>query len=215
MVPALDSAGRGAGVAPPTAGGVAAGHNDRVGDENLTGQLLVATPRISEGVFHRSVVLLLHHGEDGAQGIVLNHPLEATIESVLPGWQEVATHPQRVFQGGPVGLDSALGLVTVPGSSEEPLGIKRLFGGVGLVDLDAPPVVVRAEIAGLRIFAGYAGWSPDQLEEEIREGSWYVVDAEGRDAFTDTPESLWVEVLRRQRSQIALVSTFPADPTMN
>ncbi len=181
----------------------------------LTGQLLVATPRIEEGVFHRSVVLLLHHGAGGAQGLVLNHPLEASVDAVLPGWQEVATHPRRVFQGGPVGLDSALGLVTVPGSGEEPMGVRRLFGGVGLVDLDAPPVLVGAEIAGLRIFAGYAGWSADQLESEIHEGSWYVVDAEGRDAFTDTPEGLWADVLRRQRSQLALVSTYPADPTMN
>lgn len=181
----------------------------------LTGRLLVATPQITEGVFHRSVVLLLHHGEDGAQGLVLNRPLDAPVDTVLPGWQEVATHPQRVFQGGPVGLDSALGLVTVPGGVGEPLGIKRLFGGVGLVDLDAPPVVVQSEIAGLRIFAGYAGWSAQQLESEIEEGSWYVVDAESRDAFTDTPEGLWVQVLRRQRSRLALVSTYPADPAMN
>lgn len=184
--------------------------------ENLTGRLLVATPRIEEGVFHRSVVLLLHHSDDGAQGIVLNRPLEADIDSVLPGWEEAATHPQRVFQGGPVGLDSALGLVTVPGDvSEDPLGIKRLFGGVALVDLDAPPVLINPEIAGLRIFAGYAGWGAGQLESELTEGSWYVVDAEGRDPFSSAPEELWTEVLRRQRSQLALVATFPDDPSMN
>lgn len=183
--------------------------------DSLTGQLLVATPQIGDGIFHRSVVLLLHHDEDGAQGVILNRPMDADIEAVLPGWQEHATRPQRLFQGGPVGLDSALGLVTVPGDGAEPLGVKRLFGGIALIDLDTPPVLVIPEIAGLRIFAGYAGWSPGQLEVEIRTGSWYVVDAENRDAFSDDPAGMWVRVLRRQRDQLAFVATFPEDPSMN
>jgi putative transcriptional regulator len=186
-----------------------------VDGDTLTGRLLVSTPQIAEGVFHRSVVLLLHHDEDGAQGIILNRPMDAEIEAVLPGWQEHATKPQRLFQGGPVGLDSALGLVTVPGAGEEPLGVKRLFGGIALVDLDVPPVLVIPEIAGLRIFAGFAGWSPGQLEVEIHTGSWYVVDAEARDAFTDDPAGMWVRVLRRQRDPRAFAATFPVDPSMN
>lgn len=131
----------------------------------LAGRLLVATPQIGEGVFHRSVILMLHHDADGAQGVVLNRPMEAPVDAVLPAWQEHVTPPGVLFEGGPVGLDTALGLVTVPGGGEEPLGVKRLFGGVGLVDLDTPPVLVLPEIAGLRIYAGYAGWSPGQLED--------------------------------------------------
>jgi putative transcriptional regulator len=95
------------------------------------------------------------------------------------------------------------------------MGVKRLFGGVGLVDLDTPPELVMPEVAGMRIFAGYAGWSPGQLEEEVDSGSWYVVEAEGRDAFDDDPQSLWVRVLRRQRDHLAFVATFPVDPEMN
>lgn len=182
---------------------------------DLSGRLLVATPQISAGVFRRSVVLMLHHDGEGAQGIVLNRPLEARVDAVLPMWQEHVTRPGVLFEGGPVGLDSALGLVTVPGDLGEPMGVKRLFGGVGLVDLDTPPVLVMPEVAGLRIFAGYAGWAAGQLEGEVRSGSWYVVDAEGRDAFTDSPESLWVRVLRRQRDHLAFVSTFPEDPSLN
>jgi putative transcriptional regulator len=181
----------------------------------LSGRLLVATPQISDGVFHRSVVLLLHHDSEGAQGVVLNRPMEARVDAVLPMWQEHVTKPGVLFEGGPVGLDSALGIVTVPGDIEEPMGVKRLFGAMGLVDLDTPPVLVMPEVAGLRIFAGYSGWSPGQLEEEIRLGSWYVVDAEARDAFSDSPHDLWVRVLRRQRNHLAYVSTFPPDPDMN
>jgi putative transcriptional regulator len=160
---------------------------------DLSGSLLVATPQISDGVFCRSVVLLLHHDAEGAQGVVLNRPMDARIDAVLPDWQAHATAPSVLFEGGPIGLDSAL----------------------GLVDLDTPPAIVVPEVAGLRIFAGYAGWSSGQLEDEVSSGSWYVVESEGRDAFDDDPEQLWTRVLRRQRGHLAFVATFPTDPEMN
>ena len=156
------------------------GQNGRVSQTHTTGQLLVATPQIEEGVFRRSVVLVLHHDDDGAQGLVLNRPIDADVDAVLPGWEEHATRPAKVFQGGPVQLDSALGLVAVPGDSPEPTGVRRLFGSVALVDLDTPPTLVVPEVAGLRIFAGYAGWSPGQLEDEIVTGSWFVVGSRER-----------------------------------
>ena len=183
--------------------------------DNATGKLLVATPQTGGKVFRRSVVLVLQHDEEGAQGVVLNHPLHASVSAVLPSWQEYVTHPSNVFQGGPVALDSALGLVTVPGDQQEPVGVRRLFGGLGLVDLDVPPQVVMPGVAGLRIFAGYAGWSDGQLEQEIREGGWYVVESEARDAFTSEPQTLWATVLRRQRGNLAFAATLPEDPTMN
>jgi putative transcriptional regulator len=182
---------------------------------HTTGQLLVATPQIEEGVFSRSVVLVLHHGDDGAQGVVLNRPIDADVDDVLPGWEQHASHPAKVFQGGPVQLDSALGLVAVPGDSPEPTGVRRLFGSVALVDLDTPPVLVVDELSGLRIFAGYAGWSPGQLEQEIETGSWWVVDTESGDAFTDAPEGLWQRVLRRQPDPLRWVAWYPSDPTLN
>ena len=78
----------------------------------FAGRLLVAAPQIEEETFRRSVVLLLHHDEEGAQGVILNRPLEADIDAVLPGWKSVASTPKTVFQGGPVELNSAIGLVT-------------------------------------------------------------------------------------------------------
>jgi Putative transcriptional regulator len=183
--------------------------------DNATGKLLVATPQTGGKVFRRSVVLVLQHDEEGAQGVVLNHPLHAPVSAVLPSWQDYVTDPPNVFQGGPVALDSALGLVTVPGDQQEPMGVRLLFRGIGLVDLDVPPLVVMPGVAGLRIFAGYAGWSDGQLEQEIQDGGWYVVESEARDAFTPEPETLWSTVLRRQRGNLALVASLPEDPTMN
>ncbi len=181
----------------------------------LAGRLLLATPEISDGIFHRSVVLVLHHDDSGAQGVVLNRPLDASVEAVLPGWQDLLTAPGNLFQGGPVQLDSAIGLVTVPGPSAPPVGVRRLFGTVCVIDLDTPPELVGSGLAGMRVFAGYAGWSGGQLEGEIATGSWYVVAAESRDAFTDDPERLWAGVLRRQPDELAWMATYPADPELN
>lgn len=185
----------------------------------LAGRLLVATPRTGGDIFRRSVVLLLHHDEQGAHGLVLNKPIGAPVGRVLPAWHEHVSEPAQLFQGGPVGLDTALGLVTVPGGSHEtdsePLGIRLLFGSVGVVDLDVPPEVVMSAVAGMRVFAGYSGWSGGQLENEIDDDGWYVVDPEVHDVFTEKPDDLWREVLRRQPGRLAWVATYPDDPTQN
>lgn len=182
---------------------------------HLTGHLLLATPKLREPTFRRAVVLLLDHGEEGAMGVVLNRPLQVQVAAVLPDWQEHATAPGVLFQGGPVGLDSALGLVAVPGDGPEPVGVRRLCGALGLVDLDVEPLSVVYGLCGLRVFAGYAGWSAGQLEGEIADGAWYVVESEARDPFTPQPTALWPHVLRRQRGDLAYVATYPDDPTQN
>jgi putative transcriptional regulator len=181
----------------------------------IVGRLLVASPALVDANFRRAVVLMLDHSDDGALGLVVNRPMDVDVSSVLPAWQPHTTAPGRLFQGGPVQLDSALGLVAVPGTGSQPIGVRLLIGSVGLVDLDAPPEVIAPGLAGLRIFAGYAGWSAGQLESEISQGAWYVVDSEPRDAFTDRPERLWREVLRRQRGRLAMMSTYPDDPNLN
>ena len=111
--------------------------------ERATGRLLVATP-LTGGDFERAVVLVLHHDDEGAHGLVLNEPLEARVDAVLPQWQDFVTAPGVLFRGGPVGMDTAMGLVSLPGhEGDAPLGTRLLFGGIGLVDLDAPaPLVV-------------------------------------------------------------------------
>jgi putative transcriptional regulator len=123
-----------------------------------------------------------------------------------------------VFQGGPVGRDSALALAARLGSKgeeNEPLGFRHVHSGIGLVDLDTPAELIAGEIAVMRIFAGYAGWGSDQLEAEIEQGAWFVVDAEPRDLASDAPERLWTEVLRLQPPPLAMVATFPEDPSLN
>jgi putative transcriptional regulator len=182
----------------------------------------VASPALADPNFDRAVVLLLDHDEEGTLGVVLNRPTPVGVGDVLEPWATLAGAPPVVFQGGPVSLDSALALAVVPGEARsrdaedgEPLGWRRVHGAIGLVDLEAPPELLAAELGSLRIFAGYAGWGPGQLEDELVEGAWYVVESEPGDVSAPDPEQLWRSVLRRQRSELAMVATYPDDPSLN
>jgi putative transcriptional regulator len=99
-----------------------------------------------------------------------------------------------------------------------PAGWTPLTGVVGAVDLDREPADLLGTVLALdalRVFAGYAGWGPGQLEHELRLGGWLVLKAEPDDAFTAKPATLWSRVLRRQGGELALLHTMPADPTHN
>lgn len=186
--------------------------------EPAPGNLLIASPTLSDPHFARTIVLLLDAGHDGALGVVLNRPSQVTVGEVLAGWADVVSGPGVLFQGGPVETDSALAIADVAVTDrdeDEPVGWRRVFANVGLVDLDAPVELLAPAFSGLRIFAGYAGWSAGQLEDEIAEGAWYVVPAESHDAFQADPDRLWVEVLRRQGGQLAMLATMPVEPNLN
>ena len=189
-------------------------------DGIVVGRLLVATPLLDDPNFRRGVVLVVEHDpQEGTLGVVLNRPTEVPVDRVLPPWATLVTGPSVVFQGGPVALDSALALARVPGA-QDPLGWRALEGvpspsRLGLVDLDAPPEVLAAEVTEFRVFAGYAGWSAGQLRSEIEEGAWFVLPSEPHDVFIDDPERLWRQVLRRQGGELAIVATFPDDPSLN
>lgn len=181
--------------------------------EFVRGQLLVATPIIDAGVFRRSVIYVLDHDDSGALGVVVNHPLTSDVADILPDWVPSVNAPASVFEGGPVATDSALA-VGVVRDANQTTGWQQVIGRIGLVDLEGPAPEPGTFI-GIRVFAGYAGWSPGQLEEEISEGSWVVVDAEDEDLLSASPDRLWHKVLRRQESDIRFMSTYPSDPEMN
>lgn len=179
------------------------------------GALLVAHPSLLDPNFRETVVLLLNHSDDGSLGLVLNRPLVSDVVDVLPAWHDHVSEPPHLFQGGPVGLDSAIGLARLPGDDSEPPGLKRLTGSIAVVDLDAPPEIVAPAAAGLRIYAGHSGWGAGQLDDELDEGAWFVLDSEVGDAFRAETDTLWRDVLLRQTSTVALVATFRTDAEVN
>jgi len=187
------------------------------------GRLLVATPLLGDANFRRTVVLIVEHEDvQGTLGVVLNRPTAIGVGQVLEEWTELASEPSVVFRGGPVAPNSALALALIPGipGRDEPAGWRALDGApalarLGLLDLDTPPQLLTSVITSLRVYAGYAGWSPGQLEAEIDQGAWYVLAAQPGDVFAAEPELLWRQVLRRQDGDLAFLATYPDDPTMN
>ena len=179
-----------------------------------TGRLLIATPRMEDPNFARSVILVLDHDEDGALGVVLNRASSITVLETLDDWVDLAASPRVVFGGGPVEPTAvvALGAARAGVATD---GATAILDRVRLVNLEEDPALAAADLERIRLFAGYAGWSPEQLEEEIEEGAWYPVDAEPGDVFTPEPDRLWRTVLRRQSTPLRMLATYPDDPALN
>jgi putative transcriptional regulator len=187
---------------------------------SLKGQLLVATPALGDPNFDKTVIFVLEHNAEGALGLVLNRPTDTDFVDPLPDWYGFAAYPPVVFVGGPVAHQSAIGLARVArvaaSDAGEPVdGFVPVLGTIGTVDLSMRPEDLRPEVEEVRVFAGYAGWSDDQLEAEIDAGAWFVVSARPDDALSTNPEGLWSQVLRRQPGRLALFANFPPDPALN
>lgn len=189
-------------------------------EQSLSGRLLAASPQLGDPNFRRTVVLIVEDDPDeGTLGVVLNRPTEVPLDQVLESWTPLATGPRVVFRGGPISPNSALALALVDGG-DEPVGWRSLDGTpmmarLGLIDLGAPPELLAGGITSMRVFAGYAGWGSGQLRDEIESGAWFVLPGEPSDAFVADPSGLWRAVLRRQGGDLAMVATFPDDPSWN
>jgi len=208
-----DHAGRGhdAGVADGDVGPAGGAPAD------LTASLLVASPRLEDPNFSRTVVLILDHGGEGALGVVLNRPTSLDVDEILQPWQEQAelTPPAHVFRGGPVSPDAVIGLARAAAGIPPEAGWRAVIGRVGTVDLGVAPEDQPVPLAGIRLFAGYAGWITGQLESEIDDGGWFVVDALADDVFSDEPDRLWHDILRRQGGELGLLAAYPLHPSLN
>jgi putative transcriptional regulator len=178
-----------------------------------TGKLLVAMPVLDDPAFARSVVLLIDHDEDGALGVVLNRASEVPVSEATDSLIELITSPGVLFGGGPVEPNALVAI----GRAQEGAGQTdtTFVEGLRLVDLDQDPVLAGVELSQVRLFAGYAGWAPGQLEHEVWHGAWVVVDTEPSDVFTPRPETLWRDVLARQAGPLRLLADFPVDATLN
>ena len=179
--------------------------------ESLQGQLIIAAAGLIDPNFRRTIVLVGHHDDDGAVGVVLNRPSETPVHEAVPPLAGLVGPDDPVFVGGPVQPQAAVVLAEFEHPNQAPA---LAFGTVGFLLGEVDP----ADIGGVRrarIFAGYAGWGPGQLEGEMEENAWVLEPALADDVFTDQPEHLWERVLRRKGGEFALMSTMPVDPSMN
>lgn len=180
------------------------------------GRLLVATPPLEDPNFDRTVVFMLEHHEQGAIGVVINRPTIEALDEPLDRWIDLQSVPSSVFTGGPVEQHALIALAR----TQQPLDtadehLSPITGRIASADLTADPAIVAAAVDGVRVFRGYAGWGPGQLEDEIEAGAWLVLDSEPSDVFSDDPDELWRTVLRRQPGRLAWLADVPDDLSMN
>lgn len=179
--------------------------------DSLRGQLLVASPGLLDPNFRRSVVLVTEHTEEGAAGLVLNRPSPVAVAAAVPQLEPLVEEDEPVWVGGPVQPEAVLvlGEFLDPDDAAVPL-----FESLGFPSLDEPEEIVPATTRR-RVFAGYAGWGAGQLEEELANEDWILEPALADDAFTDEPDELWGDVLRRKGGIYELVARMPEDPSLN
>ncbi len=181
--------------------------------ESIRGKLLVAAPSLLDPNFRLTVLLMLEHGSEGALGLVLNRPSELPVRGAIDEWASAVSEPAVVFVGGPVSQSSVIALASVALDDADDNWV-QIIGRVGTVDLEKHP----GEIGGLdevRIFAGYAAWSPGQLEAELAENSWFVLDHSAADPFASAPDDLWWAVIARQDGELARLRHYPRNPSDN
>jgi putative transcriptional regulator len=179
--------------------------------DHLQGHLLIASPSLHDPNFRRTVVLVTEHNDEGAAGLVLNRPSPASVSELVPQLEELVEEEEQVWLGGPVQPNAVLvlGEFVDPDDAAVPL-----FGSLGFPSLEEPEEVLPATTRR-RVFAGYAGWGAGQLEDELERDDWIVEPARNDDAFTETPDELWADVLRRKGGIYELVARMPEDPSVN
>ena len=193
------------------------------------GDLLVATPRLVDPNFDRTVVFVIEHQDAGTLGVVINRDSEISCAAAVPRWAPRFTEGAAVGLGGPVEPQGLLALGTTlaspaapqrpsesaGGESSEPGGVWRVVsGGVGLVDLTADPSELDAQVVAVCIYGGHAGWGAGQLRGELEAGCWWVFDSVPGDLTADA-STLWYDVLARQSPPARLLANYPDDPAHN
>jgi putative transcriptional regulator len=176
----------------------------------LQGKLLVSSPALIDPNFRKTVVLITHHDEDGAMGLVLSRPSDVAAADAVPSLDGLPGSDDPVFVGGPV---QPLAFMVLAEFDDLEQAAATVFARVGFMHAESEPEEL--SISRFRLFAGYSGWGAGQLEAELAEPSWIVVDAEPDDAFADDPDELWRTVLHRKGGPFELMEHMPFDPGLN
>jgi putative transcriptional regulator len=182
--------------------------------DSLRGQLLIAGPTLQDPNFVRTVVLVGEHNDEGALGVVLNRPSDTSVGEAVPDLEDLTGDDDPVYVGGPVQPSAVLVLAEYLTPAEAP---QLVTGDVGFLALeqDEDDHTDGGSLRRARVFAGYAGWGPGQLESELERDDWIIVESESDDVFDEDAPTLWSRVLERQGGHLRLLSRMPLDPSTN
>ena len=178
---------------------------------SLKGQLLISAGSLFDPNFRHTVVLMGEHNSEGALGVVLNRPADVKVEDAVPPLSSLVDPGELLYQGGPVNPEQPVLLAEF---AHPELADLLVFDSVGFLVGDVSPEIGPG-VKRARIFGGYSGWAPGQLEAEMETGSWILERPEADDVFTTDPESLWSRVLERKGGLYRRLATMPFDPSVN
>lgn len=177
------------------------------------GALLVAEPFLGDPNFDKTVVLLTEHNDAGSVGFVINRPLELDLDDIVIDFPSLDT---LVYHGGPVQQDNLYFIHNkgslIPGS--EHIKDDLYWGG----DLEPLKEMIKLGLVtqeNIRFYLGYSGWGEAQLDAELQEKSWLVLQNSQIDIFNDHPDEMWRKILMLAGGNYPLWANSPLDPTMN
>ncbi len=179
------------------------------------GVFLVATPSLRDPNFRQTVVLLCEHGKEGALGVVLNRPTGMLLSEALPEIPVLEGQQHVLFSGGPVQQNQVLLLYRLV---EKPTDTHHVFDGVylgGDVEVVERLLIEAHGTESFRAYMGYSGWSPGQLENEMKTGSWITLPADPTVVFEKEPALVWPDILRSFGGPYEVYAEMPFDPTSN
>ena len=178
---------------------------------SLRAHLLISSGGLQDPNFRHTVVLIGHHDAEGAVGVVLNRPRLEAVAALIPSLGDYCEPGATLHEGGPVAPEQAVLLAEMKEGNEPDIPV---LGNAGFLNEDLSPSRA-GSIQRIRVFTGYSGWGPGQLEDELQSDAWIIEAARIEDLFDPDPESLWHRVLRRKGEEYRHISMLPKDPRAN
>jgi putative transcriptional regulator len=182
--------------APPSSGDF-----HRYGDESLSvGKLLIANEKLKDPHFAKTIVLLVNYGYRGAVGIIVNRPTDTKLNHVLPNVKGLQKSTEKLYFGGPVAMNQITMLIQSPGKPEESGKIfDHVYASSSLTLLEKM-VEKKKPDQKFRLYAGFAGWGPGQLESEIARNDWRIFKGNTNIIFNNAPREIWQKLVPQNMS---------------
>ncbi len=177
------------------------------------GRLLLSEPYLADPNFERTVILLTEHNEDGSVGFILNKPSETRVSEVM---DDLKGLDAQIFIGGPVQQDT-LHFIHRYGQLEDAIELENgVYWGGNFDQVLTMIDTGKFSLTEIRFFLGYSGWSPEQLNEELKLNSWIVSDRVSQEIIFETlPDQMWKKAMKELGGRFSVYSNYPADPRMN
>jgi putative transcriptional regulator len=167
-------------------------------EQAANGLLLIAKPSLADPNFARTVVLITQTEDGGTVGVILNRPTRLRLQQFLSGEFDTTKYQEPVFSGGPV-MRQALVAVFRSETAPKASAFHVLKGLYMTMHADNLAGLLARPDARYRIYAGFSGWAPRQLQSEVMRDGWYFLQADEATIFRKDVENMWEELLERAR----------------